>query len=159
MKTNTSKDDTRIELQDIEALNLSMRQDLNVEELMALDDPSVLYEGSRKDPEGGPDNHIFTVIGFRNGAAIGDIRGGCTVGGEVIVINSVTDHREARLMAYDGLLETIKLAREEYLKNGGVEVANSGIITETGGIMPPVEMSPLGHEMARIFAGEAARKH
>lgn len=86
-----------------------LRRKLVADDLLRLDDPAVLFEHYGQDSDGVP-FYLYTVAGVLDGERLMD---GCTVGGEVILINADT-REEADAMACMGLQDTIDaLSRED----------------------------------------------
>lgn len=79
-----------------------LRRKLVADDLLRLDDPAVLFEHYGQDSDGVP-FYLYTVAGVLDGERLMD---GCTVGGEVILINADT-REEADAMACMGLQDTI----------------------------------------------------
>lgn len=88
------------------------RRSITAQELQRLQEPAVICEGERRDSDGEP-YYIYTVAGWLDGVNIATIQGGCTVGGDVIVIHA-RSRADADLMAGLGLQDTIDaLSRED----------------------------------------------
>ncbi len=88
------------------------RRSIVAEDLKRLDEPAVIFEHEWRDSDGEL-CFAYTVAGWLDGRNIATIQGGCTVGGDVIVIHA-RNRAEADLMAGLGLQETIEaLLREE----------------------------------------------
>lgn len=99
----------------IEAANLApnflTRRSITAEELRRLQEPVVLFEYEGCDSDGAS-FYAYTVAGWLNGQNIATAQGGCTVGGQVIIINA--DSREmANAIAADGLGTTINALDED----------------------------------------------
>jgi hypothetical protein len=89
---------------------------LNHAEIVAADlprisDPCVVLEHSGRDADGEP-YHCFTIGGWLDGKPLGSMLGGCTVGGDVIIISGM-DAEDAKLLAGMGLQDTIDGMRRE----------------------------------------------
>ncbi len=122
----------------LRGVNFSYLPDLSIEEFLALEDPCVIFETEHTDSDGVL-SYLYTVGGWLNGTAQGGIdhkmhtAHGCTVGGDVIVVQAAT-RAEADAMAADGLEHTrAKLAEEATLKEGIDGNEDTGIITVAGG--------------------------
>lgn len=85
-----------------------LRQRLVASDLLRLDEPCVLFEHFGHDADGAP-FYLYTVAGVLDGNRLED---GCTVGGEVILINADT-RAEADAMAAMGLQDTIDALQRE----------------------------------------------
>lgn len=81
------------------------RRKLTPEELRRLQEPAVIFEGEHVD-EDGFRVFIYTVAGWLDGVNVATLQGGCTVGGDVILIEA-----DSRQMADDiagrGLADTL----------------------------------------------------
>ena len=87
------------------APNFLIRRSITAAELQELQEPAAIFEYEGRDSDGAP-YFAYTVAGWLYGKNIATAQGGCTVGGQVIVINA--DSREqADHMAADGLGTTI----------------------------------------------------
>ncbi len=87
------------------APNFLIRRSLTADELLRLQEPVVLYEYDARDDDGVP-FFVYTIAGWLDGRNIATSQGGCTMGGQVIIVNA--DSREqADHMAADGLGITI----------------------------------------------------
>lgn len=81
-------------------------------DLRRVQDPCVVLEHEWLDTDG-ERCFAFTVGGWLDGRPLGDMRGGCTVGGEVAVVHA-DSAAEAKVLAAIGLQDTIDaLGREE----------------------------------------------
>lgn len=87
------------------------RRQLVADDLLRLQDPAVIFEHKGFDSDG-VDYYLYTVAGWLNGANVATIHGGCTIGGEVILIHA-KDREEADLIAGMGLEDTINALRAE----------------------------------------------
>jgi hypothetical protein len=88
------------------------RPSIAAQDLRRLQEPAVIFEGERRD-DNGELAFLYTVAGWLDGQNIATMQGGCTVGGDVIVIHART-RDEADLIAGLGLQDTIDaLNREE----------------------------------------------
>ncbi len=87
------------------------RQRLVAEDLRHLSDPCVIFEHEGVDDDG-VRFFVYTVGGWLNGRPVGTVEGGCTVGGEVIVIHA-KDRDEADTIASMGLGDTINALDSE----------------------------------------------
>ena len=108
--------------------DFSQRQNLKAEDLRHLDEPCVLFEHHGVDSDG-EDFFVFTVAGILNGQRLAD---GCRVGGEVIVINGVSDKQSASDMAAMGLHDTILAldAEESAYQEASAALARIGSVGE-----------------------------
>lgn len=79
-----------------------LRRKLVADDLLRLDEPAVIFEHHGHDSDGVP-FYVYTVAGVLDGERLGD---GCTIGGEVILINADT-REEADAIACMGLQDTI----------------------------------------------------
>lgn len=82
-----------------------LRQRLTAQDLRRLAEPCVIFEHAWDDSDG---EHCwaYTVGGLLDGMAVGDMRGGATVGGEVIIVHA-DDRGAADAIASLGLMDTI----------------------------------------------------
>lgn len=88
------------------------RRSIAADDLKRLQEPAVIFEGERTDSDGAV-AFLYTVAGWLDGQNIASMQGGCTVGGEVIVIHA-RYRSEADMIAGLGLADTIDaLNREE----------------------------------------------
>lgn len=96
------------------APDFSFRRRLVADDLRRLQEPAVIFEHEGVDADG-ERFFCYTVAGWLDGANVATIQGGCTVGGDVIVI-AANSRADADLMAGLGLQDTIdSLHREEAL--------------------------------------------
>lgn len=93
------------------APDLSFRRRLTTAELKRLEDPVVLFEHFGHDTDGAP-FYVYTVAGWLDGQNVATAQGGCTVGGDAIVINA-DDRDTADAMAAQGLGDTINFLDQE----------------------------------------------
>lgn len=85
--------------------DFSFRRRLVAEDLRRLQEPAVIFEHDGVDSDGSR-FYCYTVAGWLDGVNVATIQGGCTVGGEVILI--AADNRDdADAMAALGLHDTI----------------------------------------------------
>lgn len=87
------------------------RRSITAEELRRLQEPAVIFEGNRRDSDGEL-MWLYTVAGWLDGANVATMQGGCTVGGEVILIHA-RDRTEADMIAGLGLQDTIDALNSE----------------------------------------------
>ena len=82
-----------------------LRQKLAADDLRRLVEPCVIFEHEWFDSDG---EHCwaYTVGGVLDGLPVGDHQGGCTVGGEVIIVHA-DDRGAADAIASLGLMDTI----------------------------------------------------
>lgn len=119
------------------APDFSWRRRLTVGELRRLDDPVVLFEHYGHDSDGEP-FYVYTVAGWLDGANVATSQGGCTVGGDTIIIHA--DSREvADAMAAQGLGDTIRLLDQE--DDNLVEAAASLARLETIGALDRMKLA------------------
>lgn len=86
-----------------------LRRKLVADDLLRLDEPAVLFEHHGHDSDGVP-FYVYSVAGILDGERLED---GCTIGGEVVLINADT-REEADAIACMGLQDTIDaLSREQ----------------------------------------------
>ncbi len=92
-----------------------------MEELARLDEPACIYEHFHVDSDG-VHAYVYTVAGWLNGRNVASALGGCTVGGDVIVVHAKS-RAEADAMACEGLQTTIDAIRHHGARslNAGVE--------------------------------------
>ncbi len=99
----------------IQAANVApsflLHEKIKAEDLGRISDPCVILEHDGIDSDGAP-YYCFTVGGWMDGRPLGNERGGCTVGGDVIVVSGVT-REEAKLIASMGLQDSINALRGE----------------------------------------------
>lgn len=96
---------------------------IKLADLLELEDPCVLFEGTRVDSDG-VRAYLYTVGGFLRGEGLWP---GHTVEGDIIIVHA-NSRGEADEMAGAGLLTTI-----EQLSARGVDAGiNSGILTSAG---------------------------
>jgi len=88
------------------APNFLHRQDIAAADLARVSEPCVVLEHEGRDSDGAA-FWCFTVGGWLDGKPLGDMRGGATVGGDVIVIGGVQSAQDAKTMAALGLQDTI----------------------------------------------------
>ena len=108
-----------------------LRQKLVADDLKRLDEPCVLFEYHGHDSDGVP-FFLYTVAGVLDGERLQD---GCTVGGEVILINADT-REEADAMACMGLQDTIDglMREDEYIADAAAALARLGSVGAQGRI-------------------------
>lgn len=87
------------------------RRSITASELKQLQEPAVIFEGTRSDSDGVL-MYLYTVAGWLDGRNIATMQGGCTVGGEVIVIHAKS-RDEADLIAGLGVQDTIDALNAE----------------------------------------------
>lgn len=93
------------------APNFLLRRSITAQELQELQEPAVIFEHVGTDSDGDL-YFVYTVAGWLHGVNIATEQGGCTVGGQVIIINA-RNREEADIMAADGLGITINGMDEE----------------------------------------------
>lgn len=87
------------------------RRSIVAADLLRLQEPAVIFEGQRRDPEGEL-MWLYTVAGWIDGRNIATMQGGATVGGDVIVIHA-RNREEADMLAGLGLEDTINALRAD----------------------------------------------
>jgi hypothetical protein len=93
------------------APDFSFRRKLLPDELKRLADPVVLFEHEGFDSDG-VRFFAYTVAGWLDGENVATIQGGCTVGGDVIIIHA-DDRDTADAIACMGLQDTINMFEDE----------------------------------------------
>lgn len=93
------------------APNFLLRRSITAQDLQRLQEPAVIFEHAGTDDDGEP-YFVYTVAGWLNGQNIATEQGGCTVGGQVIIINA-RSREDADAMAADGLEITMNGMDEE----------------------------------------------
>lgn len=93
------------------APNFATRRSILASDLKNLQEPAVIYEGMHLDDDGVP-VFMYTVAGWLNGQNVATMQGGCTVGGDVILIHA-RDRAEADMIAGLGLQDTIDALNNE----------------------------------------------
>ena|GEM_PF-4721023 len=91
--------------------NFATRRSIKADELKDLQEPAVIFEGVRLDDDGVP-VFMYTVAGWLHGQNVATMQGGCTVGGDVILIHA-RNREEADLIAGLGLQDTIDALNRE----------------------------------------------
>lgn len=87
------------------APNFSIRRQITAADLQRLQEPAVIYEHAFTDSDGEL-TFAYTVAGWLDGVNIATEQGGCTVGGDVILIHA-RNREEADMLASMGLGDTI----------------------------------------------------
>lgn len=87
------------------------RRSIVADDLKRLQEPAVIFEHAWRDSDGEP-CFAYTVAGWLDGQNIATMEGGCTVGGEVILIHA-RSRDEADLIAGLGLQDTIDALNRE----------------------------------------------
>jgi hypothetical protein len=85
--------------------NFMDRPRIVADDLRRVQDPCVVLEADWLDSDG-ERCYAFTVGGWLDGRPLGDPRGGCTIGGDVIVVHA-RDQAEAKVIASMGLQDTL----------------------------------------------------
>lgn len=93
------------------APNLLLRRSLAAEDLLRLQEPAVIFEWDNIDSDGVP-YYVYTVAGWLNGQNVATILGGCTVGGQAIIIHA-DSRAHADALAGLGLEDTLNALRLE----------------------------------------------
>lgn len=91
--------------------NFLHRQQIKAEDLRRLQEPCAIFEHEWADSDG-VRCYAYTVGGWLDGKPLGDIRGGATVGGEVIIVHAES-RVEADALAAFGLGDTVQALDEE----------------------------------------------
>jgi len=86
--------------------DFTFRRSIELADLKRLVEPAVIFEGEHVDTDG-VTAYIYTVAGWLDGRNIATIEGGCTVGGEAMVIHA-DDRASADYLAGLGLMDTIE---------------------------------------------------
>ena len=87
--------------------------DIKAADLPRISEPCVVLEHEGVDSDGAT-FFCFTVGGWLDGKPLGNEHGGCSVGGDVIVISGVgMDREEAKWIASNGLQDSINAMRGE----------------------------------------------
>jgi hypothetical protein len=97
--------------------DFTFRRSIELADLKRIVEPAVIFEGVHTDTDG-VDAYIYTVAGWLDGKNIATMEGGCTVGGDTMVIHA-DDRETADYLAGLGLLETIdasNAADEQYIE-------------------------------------------
>lgn len=87
------------------APNFLLHQKIAADDLRRLQDPCVIFEHEWADSDGAR-CFAYTVGGWLDGRPLGDMRGGATVGGDVIIVHAYS-RADADLLASDGLQSSI----------------------------------------------------
>jgi len=98
----------------IAAREINSRRSLAIEDLLRLDEPAVIFETSGLDSDGVP-FWVYTVAGWLDGENVATIKGGCTIGGQAILVNA-RSRAEADFLAGSGLEDSINALRVEETK-------------------------------------------
>ena len=85
--------------------------DITAADLKRVADPCVILEHEGTDSDGAT-YYCFTVGGWLDGKPLGNERGGCTVGGDVIVISGLL-REDAKMVAAMGLADSINALERE----------------------------------------------
>jgi hypothetical protein len=110
---------------------------LELDDLLRLGDPCVVFEGEQVDSDGVV-SYVYTVGGFLDGKPVGEADHatksvkGCTIGGDCIMVQA-SSREEADAMAADGLDFTITEHRRQLLKDTVDQRMNSGILIDAAG--------------------------
>ena len=105
---------------------------IDLDDLLRLDDPCVIFELEHKDSDGVV-SYLYTVGGWLNGQAIGEpdhltkTVKGCLVGGDCIIVQA-ENRGAADAMAADGLHQTIDYHRAKVISQAVDRSLNQGII-------------------------------
>lgn len=88
-----------------------LRRSLTPDELRRLQEPAVIFEHEHVDSDGAV-AYAYTVAGWLDGENVATMQGGCTVGGEVILIHA-ENRQQADDIACRGLTDTIEALDDE----------------------------------------------
>lgn len=88
--------------------DFTFRRSIELADLKRLVEPAIIFEGVHTDSDG-VDAYIYTVAGWLEGQNIATVEGGCTVGGQAVLIHA-DDRASADYLAGLGLQETIAAA-------------------------------------------------
>jgi hypothetical protein len=91
------------------APDFDARRSLTPAELVRLDEPAAIFEHLHVDSQG-ERAYIYTVAGWLDGANVITHQGGCTIGGDVMIVHA-EDRDEADQLACLALDDTISLFR------------------------------------------------
>jgi len=94
------------------APDFAFRRQIHADDLKDIVEPAVLFEYAGRDADGAP-FFVYTVAGWLDGENIATEQGGCTVGGDVMVINADT-REQADAMACLALEDTINALHSEH---------------------------------------------
>lgn len=104
---------------------------IEIDDLLALDDPGVIFECTHRDSDGVV-SYVYTVAGMLRGEPIvtpdhatRTVKG-ALVGGDCIIVQAKT-REDADVLAIDGLLHTIEVCRSQAVD----PAINSGIMIES----------------------------
>jgi hypothetical protein len=89
-----------------------LRRSLVADDLRRLQEPAVIFEYENVDSDG-VRFFAYTVAGWLDGLNVATVQGGCTVGGEVILITANT-RADADAIAGCGLEDTINALHQEH---------------------------------------------
>lgn len=115
-------------------LDLGLNPTIEVEHLLYIENPVVIFEGNHVD-EDGELAYVYTVGGTIDGHDITmpdhvqrKVRG-CLVGGDAIIVHA-RSRQEADDMAYEGMMTTIKAVFAEQAK-GSAGNPNAGLVIDS----------------------------
>lgn len=147
------KPDSKIPLA---AYGLGHRRDIDLDDLLRIDDPVVLFEGELTD-EDGEKVRLYTVAGWLDGRNIATQEGGCLIGGQCIIISAKT-RAEADVLAAEGLGDTIRmLAAEAFGKAMGTHGASFEAFRENPGKLRAALLTP-GENAGIVTVAEVRQK-
>lgn len=108
---------------------------IELDDLLALEEPGVIFEREHRDPEGVL-SYVYTVAGMLRGEPIvtpdhatRTVKG-ALVGGDCIIVQAKT-REDADALAIDGLLRTIEVHRSQAMSSAVDRAMNSGIMITT----------------------------
>ena len=107
------------------APDFDSRRSLTPAELVRLDEPVAIYEHLHVDSDG-ERAYIYTVAGFLDGHNVFTHQGGCTIGGDVMLIHA-EDRDSADEIAVQALEQTINLFRNMHA-NGAAALPGGFVI-------------------------------
>lgn len=132
-----------------------LRRSLTPDDLRRLDEPAVIFEHQHIDSDG-ERAWCYTVAGWLDGVNVATRQGGCTVGGEVIVIHAET-REQADDIACRGLGDTIEALDKEQERYFAAVVALASLESIGGArrmelaTKPEAEKSPeFEHDLAKV---------
>jgi len=111
------------------APNFDSRRSLTPAELCRLDDPAAIFEYEHVDSNGEV-AYIYTVAGWLDGDNVIDVQGGCTIGGDVMIV-----HADNRAAADDVVCVALEQTIDLYRACPEGQKPYSGIIVD-GGFRP-----------------------
>lgn len=113
-------------------LGLDNNPTIDLDDLVRLEGPAVIFEGELIDSDGAV-NYVYTVAGILDGRPIvqaDHVRRcvtGAMVGGDAIIIFA-KDRKEADVIATEGLLDTIRLHAQKLAEEAAERQKNAGLV-------------------------------